>query len=446
MIAYQPSPVVYKTQPIASLKSLLKILAKSTNMFKNSPRLKSSNFYLGITTVFYTIGGLSSPLLAQDKIDFSDQDLLTNPVAETQIDERSLFLFDNSLPFSGQMPTFSLQVQDPLIPLNSTQFLLTQDVDWAVFCEKFPQNSMCQGRQEKPQESDSQTPAIEPPATQPPGMEMPEIQTPEIQTPEIQLPEIQMPEIQTPDIQTPESKPPAIQVPANTPSESNSEDSNNQEKPRKWGPLNELSGLAIEPQVSSLGLGLDITARVSENLNARAGFGVFSLSGDYEETDVKYTTDLKLRSGSALMDIYPLPETEFRLSAGMVLNGNKGEATAESQTVAVGGVDRQVYTIGGRTFTAEQVGTLSGDVTFPLVAPFVGIGWGNAVKPGRRLGFTIDLGVMIHGSPEVSLRATNQAVTPQLQESIDKEIEDLNAKLEGFKFYPVLQIGISYQF
>ncbi len=432
----ESSPMVYKIQPIASLKSLLKILAKSTNMFKNSPRLKSSNFYLGITTVFYTIGGLSSPLLAQDKINFSAQGLFSNPVAEAQIDARSLFLFDNSLLNSGEMPTFSLEVQDPLIPLNSAQFLLTQDVDWAVFCEKFPQNSICQGRQEQPQESDSQTPATEPPATQPPATEPPGMEMPEIQTPEIQLPEIQMPEIQ----------PPEIQVPENTPSESNSEDSNNQEKPRKWGPLNELSGLAIEPQVSSLGLGLDITARVSENLNARAGFGVFSLSGDYEETDVKYTTDIKLRSGSAVMDIYPLPETEFRLSAGVVLNGNKGEATAESQTVAVGGVDRQVYTIGGRTFTAEQVGTLSGDVTFPLIAPFVGIGWGNAVKPGRRLGFTIDLGVMIHGSPEVSLRATNQAVTPQLQESIDKEIEDLNAKLEGFKFYPVLQIGISYQF
>jgi hypothetical protein len=335
----------------------------------------------------------------------------------------------------------SLDLQNDLIPFNSAQFLLTQDVDWAVFCEKFPENSMCQGRQEQPEESDSKTPATEPPATEPPALEIPEIKPPAIE-----LPEIQMPEVQPPDIQIPESEPPAIQIPENTPSESNSEDSNSQEKPRKWGPLNELSGLAIEPQVSSLGLGLDITARVSENLNARAGFGVFSLSGDYEETDVKYTTDIKLRSGSAVMDIYPLPETEFRLSAGVVLNGNKGEATAESQTVAVGGVDRQVYTIGGRTFTAEQVGTLSGDVTFPLIAPFVGIGWGNAVKPGRRLGFTIDLGVMIHGTPEVSLRATNQAVTPQLQESIDKEIEDLNAKLEGFKFYPVLQIGISYQF
>ncbi|MBD2543758.1 MULTISPECIES: hypothetical protein [Planktothricoides] len=398
-------------------------------MFKNFPRLKSSKFYLGITTVFYTIGGLSSPLLAQDKIDFLPEDLLSNPVAKAQINERSLFLFDNSLLNSGQMQTFSLEsleIQDPLISGNSAQFLLTQDVDWAVFCEKFPQNSMCQGEREKPQESDSQSPAIEPPAIEPPAMEVPEIKPPEMQIPQ--------------------SEPPGIEIPEKPSSGSSSEDSNNQEKPRKWGPLNELSGVAIEPQVSSLGLGLDITARVSEILNARAGFGIFSLSGDYEETDVKYSTDINLRSGAAVMDIYPLPETEFRLSAGVMLNGNKAEATAESQTVVVGGVDRQVYTIGGRTFTAEQVGTLSGDVTFPLVAPFVGIGWGNAVKPGRRLGFTIDLGVMIHGTPEVSLRATNQAVTPQLQESIDKEIEDLNAKLDGFKFYPVLQIGISYQF
>ena len=146
------------------------------------------------------------------------------------------------------------------------------------------------------------------------------------------------------------------------------------------------------------------------------------------------------------MDVYPIAGTEIRLTGGVVLNGNKVNSTGQSETVVVAGVQQQGYNIGGRTFTAEQVGTLSGEITFPLVAPFVGVGWGNAVKPGRRLGFTIDLGMMIHGTPQVSLRATNQAVTPDLQASIDKEIEDLTAEFEGFKFYPVLQVGISYQF
>lgn len=365
-----------------------------------------------MTTVAYTICGLSQPILASENLYILSDNLLN--LTEADLSRYSSGISTN-IPISFP-PDF-----DARFPVNTySQILLTQEIDWDVFCENFPENSMCQVEREEPEETEAESPAT--PETEP-----------EAAQPEVEQNEASESEESEADEQQSDS-------------ESDSENSSNEQKERKWGPLNEHSGVAIEPQVSSLGLGVDITARVSENLNARAGFGVWSWSGEYQETDVNYTADLKLRSGAAVMDIYPIPDTEFRLSGGIMLNGNKVEATAESETVEVAGTSQQVYTIGGRTFTADQVGTLEGDVTFPLVAPFVGIGWGNAVKPGRRLGFTIDLGVMIHGTPEVSLRATNQSVTPQLQESIDKEIEDLNAKLEGFKFYPVLQIGISYQF
>ena len=389
-------------------------------MFKFFYSLKSSHIFLKITTVICTISGFSHPLLA-----IEDRDILSE--AESQ-DTTPLILINS---FAD---SYNLEFEETLPPSHSAQFLLTQEIDWDTFCEKFPQNSMCQVEREQEEQPEPEQSEAE----QPEQPEQPEPEQSEAEQSEQPKPPEQP---EQPEQSEPE------QSEAEQPEQSESEsDSNNEQKERKLGPLNEHSGVAFEPQVSSLGLGMDITARVAENVNARAGFGIWSLTEDYKRTDVKYNADIKLRSGAAVMDIYPIADTEFRLSGGLILNGNKVNSTGQSETVVVAGVQQQVYTIGGRTFTADQVGTLSGEITFPLVAPFVGVGWGNAVKPGRRLGFTVDLGVMIHGTPQISLRATNQSVTPNLQTSIDKEIEDLKAEFDGFKFYPVLQVGISYQF
>jgi len=388
-------------------------------MLKLFSSFKSSHIFLGVTTVIATLGSFSDPLLAQANLDIWSEDLCLDITAETETPKLPSV---TSIEFGTNSPDGV--VEKVLNPENQTYFLLTQEVDWDAFCEKFPENSMCEVQREQEQESSPQP-------TEPPSAESEPPTAPE------------PPEPPEPEASEAEQPPPSE---SDSQSDSSESDSNNQQPERKWGPLNENSGVAFEPQVSSLGVGMDITARVSENVNARAGFGVWSLTEDYQRTDVKYNADVKLRSGAAVMDIYPIEGTEIRLSGGVMLNGNQVDTIGQSETVVVAGVQQQVYTIGGRTFTAQEVGTLSGEITFPLVAPFVGVGWGNAVKPGRRLGFTVDLGVMIHGTPQVSLRATNQAVTPQLQESIDKEIEDLQAEFDGFKFYPVLQVGISYQF
>lgn len=394
-------------------------------MFKSFLSVKSGHVFVCMTTVAYTIGGLSQPILASENLERFSKQIVNYAGSDLSRPDSSLSV---NIPRDFN-PQFERQY-----PVNhSSQLLLTQEIDWDVFCEKFPENSMCQVEREEPEPSEAESP------------ETPETEPEEAQPEEAEQPELKPPEIEPNEAEESEaSESEAEQQPSG--SDSDSENSSNEQQERKWGSLNENSGVAIEPQVSSLGLGMDLTARVSGNVNARAGFGVWSLTEDFKRTDVKYNADVKLRSGAAVMDVYPIEGTEIRLSGGIMLNGNQVDTIGQSETVVVAGVQQQVYTIGGRTFTAQQVGTLSGEITFPLVAPFVGVGWGNAVKPGRRLGFTVDLGVMIHGTPQISLRATNQAVTPQLQESINKEIEDLTAEFDGFKFYPVLQVGISYQF
>ena len=87
------------------------------------------------------------------------------------------------------------------------------------------------------------------------------------------------------------------------------------------------------------------------------------------------------------------------------------------------------------------------------VAPYIGIGWGNAVKPGKRWGFSTNLGVMFPGSPKVEITPGFGPVAlaiPGLQQRINTDIEAERKKQESdlnwLNVYPVFSLGVSYQF
>ena len=57
--------------------------------------------------------------------------------------------------------------------------------------------------------------------------------------------------------------------------------------------------------------------------------------------------------------------------------------------------------------TGADVGTLRDSLGTDQIAPYFGIGWGNAVGSG--LGFALDLGVAHHGEPNFRFEATGPA-------------------------------------
>ena len=62
------------------------------------------------------------------------------------------------------------------------------------------------------------------------------------------------------------------------------------------------------------------------------------------------------------------------------------------------------YSIGNRTYTGAEVGTITGTVDFASSAPYFGVGWGNATS--GRLGIALDLGLVFQGTPQVSSQLT----------------------------------------
>lgn len=192
-------------------------------------------------------------------------------------------------------------------------------------------------------------------------------------------------------------------------------------------------GFALGAKAGTLGLGLEGTTRLSENFNLRGGINAYSFSFDETVNNVRYNTDLDLKSGALLLDWHPFSGT-FRFSAGLLYNKNEANLTTTPTSNVI---------IGGTTYTPSQVGTLTGNAKFKKNAPYLGLGWGNAVSKGSPFGFTAEIGALFQGSPDVTLRSSNPSVS---QADLRREEQDIENKLDNFKVYPVVSIGFSYRF
>lgn len=201
--------------------------------------------------------------------------------------------------------------------------------------------------------------------------------------------------------------------------------------------LSAAEGVNLSARGSTLGLGLEAGYAFNEHLNVRLASNNYSYDYDTTEGDIEYNFDLELESTALLLDYHPFAGS-FRLTAGVLDNKNKLDGTA---------APTGSYEIGGRTYTREQVGTLYSNVTLGDSNPlYFGLGWSKALgKSGFGLGF--DAGVVLQGAPDVSLSADGDfANDPEFQEALRAEEEQLQQDMDQFDTYPVIAIGVTYQF
>ena len=207
-------------------------------------------------------------------------------------------------------------------------------------------------------------------------------------------------------------------------------------------PLLGLSGWAIAPKAGTLGLGADVVKSILPNLNARVGLSGLDIGVEISSDNIDYDGDVNLGGIPLLVDFHPF-FSSFRVTGGLVINNNKIDLDAKGRDA-----DRTVR-IGDRSFTVSDVGDIKGDVEFNDIAPYIGIGFGNPVRPGKSFGFSIDIGVMFQGAGDVSLRATNPspaAIEAGINAQLKREEEDIQDDVDKIQVYPILQIGVTYQF
>ena len=192
-------------------------------------------------------------------------------------------------------------------------------------------------------------------------------------------------------------------------------------------------GLAGTVHIGTSGLGGRVAFPLSGQVNLRGGLDFQPFRFEFDDEDIAYVLELPSPSLSALLDWHP-GGVGFRFSGGIVYFVT--ELEFEGKPLA----DVEV---GDGEYTPSEIGSLIGSLGTSQIAPYLGIGWGNSPRGG--IGFSADVGVALHGTPDARLRATGPIRDdPTFLSDLETDIEDINDDVEIVKVYPVLNLGISF--
>jgi hypothetical protein len=201
--------------------------------------------------------------------------------------------------------------------------------------------------------------------------------------------------------------------------------------------------VGVTADLGSTGVGFHVVVPMETYLNGR--FGANYLRHDFDKTSngIHYDIKGKLQTIDVLFDWYLTEGNSFHLTGGLVYNGTRFNAAAQPN--GVGG-----FTLNGHAYSAADVGLLTGRIDYRKAAPYLGIGWGNALASASRWSTNVDLGVFYQGNPNVSLASvgctTSETVCKALASDVAAERLHLRDDVDALKVYPVVRASIGYRF
>lgn len=197
------------------------------------------------------------------------------------------------------------------------------------------------------------------------------------------------------------------------------------------------SDFGLDAHASTLGFGAELNYTINSYFTTRVDFNRYNYSYTGTKEQIDYNFNLHLKSESLYLDWHPFAGI-FRVTAGYFNNKNEILAAA---------VPQGSYTINGHTYTASQVVSLNGDIGFNSSVPYFGIGWSTLGTESTGLGVSLDLGVLMQGSPKVQLTATGAATkSSQFKSDLAAEQAKVQGDLNNYKTYPVIGLALTYRF
>lgn len=202
-------------------------------------------------------------------------------------------------------------------------------------------------------------------------------------------------------------------------------------------PASAMDRWSLGAGVGTTGYGGSLSYRFHDNLALTAGYSGFTYDGlDYETDDADYEGDFDIEVYGVTVDYFPFAG-RFFLSAGAVRPDIAMQVVGRPK-------EGQNYEFNGETYTADEVGTLYGDVVLgDSIQPYLGLGWRGSHQRG--LGVFGQLGVFLTDA-EVTLTATGAASDPQLRDDLQREEDDLQEDADELGIYPVAVVGLEYTF
>lgn len=199
------------------------------------------------------------------------------------------------------------------------------------------------------------------------------------------------------------------------------------------------SGIGVGVRASTLGLGLDFSIPLAEQVGLR--FNLNSYEDSYYKIydGIEYASKDNLTSFGALID-WHLFNNPFRVTVGLYHNNNKTKG-------AVLPSDGSGYQLGGTTYTAIETGSLKYAVEYDKIVPYVGVGLGARPFNTQRLTMHLDLGILYLAGGKVEMGSDGTlAGDPAFRADLEKHRRTIQRKVDDDQFYPVFSVGAVYRF
>ena len=189
-------------------------------------------------------------------------------------------------------------------------------------------------------------------------------------------------------------------------------------------------------KAGTLGIGVEGTWRPLPYIDIRAGANQYDYTDNGIYGGVNYDAEINLDNYYVTGNLR-FPLSPFRLTGGLYSNGNEFNA--------VSGDNGAIIIIGGDPYPAAAVGTLSAKASFDSTSPYFGVGFDFTVL--GKVGMNLDFGVLLQGSPQVSI-ATDGLLSgdPTFEASLEAERAELENELDDYKAWPVVSLGFVFNF
>jgi hypothetical protein len=185
-----------------------------------------------------------------------------------------------------------------------------------------------------------------------------------------------------------------------------------------------------------------IAQPIDASFALRADFGTIAhhaYSGSTSDNDFKGNIHY---ARAALLGDWFVASGGFRLSGGATFNQAKATMTASAHNGKI--------SIGGTQYDApSSLYYVQSELSFPKVAPYVGVGWGHH-DAAAGLSFNVDLGASIATAKATPLKASPALATElaasQGSADLASENKDFQDTVHNFKAIPQLTIAVGYRF
>jgi hypothetical protein len=206
--------------------------------------------------------------------------------------------------------------------------------------------------------------------------------------------------------------------------------------------------VGVTLDAGTTGAGAHVVIPMETYLNGRFVANYFTHDFNKTSNGVDYAIKGKLQTFDILFDWYVREGSPFHITGGLVYNGNTFKVNAQASQLGK-------VTLNGHTYSTTDVGVVNGSIDYRKAAPYLGIGWGNALQAGNRQGagnwsFNTDLGAYFQGNPNLKLGNTGCTVAKAVCDAVAADVAAERLRLQddisSFKVYPVVRASVNYRF